>query len=395
MKDFIFNIGTRINFGSMNIEDIPKEVKRFGGSRVLLCYGKNSIKKSGLYDHICNGLRENNIEVFDLGGIDPNPRINYVREGVKIARENNCDFVLAVGGGSVIDCAKVIAAAFYAESDPWNIVIKTEKIVDALPLGAVLTLSATGSEMDNTAVITNLETKEKLAIASPKMLPKFAIMNPEITFSLPEKQTSAGVADIISHTLESYFTTFNGEYFQDRVAEAILKTCVKYGPIALSEPNDYEARANIMWASSWAINGLISTGKTTGWTVHPMEHELSAYYDINHGQGLAILTPRYLKYILNEETAEKIAELGYSVFNIEKTDSVEDDALSAINALAKFFYEDMKIPSTLGEVGVGEEHLKEMAEAAIKNSGISKNVYVKLSAEDVEEIYKMSLKDWK
>lgn len=216
--------------------------------------------------------------------------------------------VLAVGGGSAIDCAKVIAAGACYNGDAWDLVLDGEKIKSALPIYSVLTLAATGSEMDPFAVISDLSKNEKWGTSSQLLKPRMSILNPEYTFSVSQKQTGAGTADIMSHTLENYFTQVRGAYVQARMCEALLKTLIHYGPIALAQPDNYEARANLMWVSSLAINGLMNSGADVAWCVHPMEHELSAFYDITHGEGLAVLTPFWMDFALREETAWKFAE---------------------------------------------------------------------------------------
>ena len=390
MKDFIFNVTTKILFGKDQMKNLAAEIKNYG-SRVLLAYGGGSIKRSGLYDEIIKIFEENNIFYKELSGIEPNPRVDSAREGVKIVRENDLDFILAVGGGSVIDLSKLVAGAVYLDCDPWDIVIKKAKIEKALPIGTILTLSATGSEMDRGGVITNLKTNQKLGFGSEYTLPKFSILNPELTYTVNAKHTAAGIADIMSHTMENYFTLNDGAYMQNRLAEGILKTCIHYGPIAMDEPENYDARSNIMWASSWAINGLLSTGKATGWSVHAMEHELSAYYDITHGIGLAILTPRFLNHILNDDTVDMIRDFGINVFGIKASDDKFNDAKKAIARLHIFFEDDMNIPMTLGEVGIDDEKLEVMAEAAARHAGGSIKGVVELKKEDILEIYKASL----
>lgn len=388
MQDFIYEVSTKILFGD-KLKKLPEEVKKYA-NRVLLTYGGGSIKKSGLYDEIIKMFEENNIFYKELSGIEPNPRIESVREGLKIVRENNLEFILAVGGGSVIDCSKLIAAGVYEESDPWDIVIGKVSPKKAIPLGTILTLAATGSEMNSGSVITNLESKEKLGWGSPYVLPKFSFLNPKLTFSVPKYHTAAGTADIMSHTMENYFTLNDGAYLSDRFAESILKTCVKYGKIAVEEPENYEARANLMWANSWAINGLLNAGKNKSWSVHAMEHELSAFYDITHGVGLAILTPNWLRHCLNEETVDKICEFGKNVFEIEEMQEKFEMANKSIDELSSFF-KSIGIPMSLREVGIDEEHLEEMAKLTIEHKGGPIDGFVKLEEDDVLKIYQMSL----
>lgn len=387
MKDFTFDISTKILFGKDQLKNLAGEIKKYG-NKVLLVYGQKSIKKIGLYDQIIKIFSENSIESFELEGIIPNPRIDKVRQGVKIAKENKIDFILAVGGGSVIDTAKLVAAGALIENDPWNIVIGKEKVESALPIGSILTLAATGSEMDTSSVITNEETSQKLGWGSEFVRPKFAIMNPEYTYTVNSYHTAAGTADIMSHTMENYFSLNDGCYLQDRFSEGVLKTCIKYGPIAIKDPENYEARANLMWANSWAINGLLDAGKSTAWSVHAMEHELSALRDITHGVGLAILTPYWLEYCLDDQTSEKIAEFGYNVFDLEKSESTNGDAKKAIEALREFF-SSIGIPTKLRDESFSEEDLPIMAKNCMNNrKTLEINGFKHLVEEDVLNIYK-------
>lgn len=390
MYDFIFNIPTKVLFGKDQLKNLPEEIKKYG-SKVLLVYGRNSIKKIGLYDDIIKLFDKNSIEVYELSGIVPNPRIDKVREGVKIAKDNDIDFILAVGGGSTIDSAKLISVGAKSSADPWDIVIGKEIPNDGIALGSILTLAATGSEMNAGSVITNEETGQKLGWGSEYARPKFALINPEYTYSVNKYHTAAGTCDIISHTLENYFTLNDGAYLDDRFAEAILKTCIKYGPIALKEPDNYEARANLIWANTWAINGLLNAGKSTAWSVHPIEHELSALRDITHGVGLAILTPYWLEYCLDDETSEKIATFGYNVFDIEKTGSPLDDAKKAIDALREFFT-SIGIPENLRAEGFSEEDLPIMAKNCVNNREKPQiDGFKLLKEEDILKIYMMAL----
>ena len=390
MKDFTFDISTKILFGKDQLKNLAAEIKKYG-DKILLVYGQGSVKKTGIYDEIVEIFKENNITFNELSGIVPNPRIDKVREGVKLAKDNDIDFILAVGGGSVIDTAKLIAVGAYSEADPWDIVIGKETPKNGIPFGSVLTLSATGSEMDATSVITNEETEQKLGWGSEYARPKFAVMNPEYTFTVDKYHTAAGTADIMSHTMENYFSLNDGAFFQERLAEGILKTCIKYGPIAMKDPENYEARANLMWAGSWAINGLLDSGKSTAWSVHSIEHELSAKRDITHGVGLAILTPYWLEYCLNDETEEKIANFGYNVFDLDKGQSSKEDAQKAIDALRKFFT-SLGIPERLREEAFTEEDLPIMAKNCMDNRDKPEiKGFVHLNEEDVLNIYKKAL----
>ena len=359
MKDFTFNIPTKIYFGKDNLDKLPEEIKKYG-KKVLLVYGRNSIKKIGLYDEIVELFKKNDIKYWEVSGVIPNPRIDKVRKGVEIVKKEKIDFILAVGGGSTIDTAKLIAVASPIEEDPWDIVIRKVTPKKGLPIGTILTLSATGSEMNTSSVITNEETGQKLGWASEYAMPKFSFMNPEYTTFVNSYHTAAGTSDIMSHTMENYFSLNDSAYLQDRMAEAILKTCIYYGPIAIKDPDNYEARANLMWAGTWAINGLLDSGKDTAWSVHPMEHELSAKRDITHGDGLAILTPYWLEYSLSDKTEDKIADFGYNVFDIEKGNSKREDAEKAIKALREFFI-SLGTPKRLRDVDFKEDQIYKMA----------------------------------
>lgn len=383
MQNFMYHIPTKVHFGRGEIGKLAEEIKAWG-TRVLLVYGGGSIKRIGLYDRVVGILNENDIPFMELGGVDPNPRITSVEEGVKLCREHKLDVLLPVGGGSVIDCAKLIAAGTLSGSDDmWGIVTGKAAIGKVLPVITVLTLAATGSEMDTSAIITNLETQEKTGPSNPGMRPKVSIMDPEYTFTVSRKQTAAGTADIMSHALEVYFNNNKGAFLQSRFAEAVLKTCVAYGRRACENPEDYEARANLMWAGSWAINGLLTKGSPVGWSVHAMEHELSAYYDIVHGVGLAVLIPHWLRHMLREDNVWKYVEYGVNVWGIEESLPDMEIAERAIEATGKYF-RDMGLPETLRDVGVDDSRFEVMAKRA--GAGLGK-AFVVMGEGDVLEIY--------
>lgn len=383
MNNFTYSIPTVIHFGREQLSHLS-ELKQ-SGDRVLLVYGGGSIKKSGLYDDTMRILTEAGLTVTELSGVEPNPRIESVRRGAELCRENDIDMVLAVGGGSSIDCAKVIAAGACYDGDPWDLVLDGSRIKAALPVYSVLTLSATGSEMDEFAVISDLDKNEKWGTGSPLVKPVMSVLDPSYTFTVSQKQTAAGTADMMSHTFENYFTNVKGAYLQASLCEAVLKTCIKYGPVALNEPENYEARANLMWAGSLAINGLLSGGAEVGWCVHPMEHELSAFYDITHGEGLAILTPVWMKFVLKKDPSKtaQLAAYGRNVWGLDGDDSAAAEA--AIEKTAEFFFDTMKMPANLRAVGITEKvHFEEMAKKAAAGSEGS---FVPLTAEDIVSIY--------
>ncbi len=385
MNNFRFHAYTDIRFGKGQVDCLDELIAPYG-QRVLMVYGGGSIKRNGLYDKIKSLLAD--YQVYELGGVEPNPKITSVREGVAICKKEKIDVVLAVGGGSTIDAAKVIAGGAYYDGDPWDLVTDSSKIGKVLPIVTVLTLAATGSEMNKNAVISNMETNEKLGTSSHYFKPQASICDPEYLYSLPAKQTAAGTADIMSHIFEQYFQKETRAYISDRFAESLLKACIKYCPIALQEPDNYEARANLMWASTQALNGLLSSGKGGAWTCHAIEHELSAYYDVTHGEGLAIVTPRWMRYILNDNTVEKFAEYGRNVWDIEEKDAYKC-ATMAIDATEQFF-KDCGIPMTLREIGIDESKLDLMAEDTIKYNNLAQ-AYVALNKEDVAQILRDSL----
>ena len=382
MNNFTYSIPTKIHFGKGQISHLSELSE--SGNKVLLCYGGGSIKKAGIYDEAVKILKEEDMEIFELSGIAPNPKIESVREGVKLCKENSIDMVLAIGGGSVIDCAKVVAAGACYDGDPWDLVITPRWIKKALPIYSVLTLSATGSEMDKFAVISDMSKNEKWGTASDHMKPKMSILDPQYTYSVSKKQTAAGTADMMSHTMENYFSMENADC-QKFMAEGLLRTMIKNGPAALAQPDNYEARANLMWAGTHAINGVVGDGCSPAWCVHPMEHELSAFYDITHGEGLAILTPAWMEHILNDDTLPMFVEFAKNVWGL----SGDDDyalAHAGIDALKKFFFETMGIPANLRAVGITDDrNFEVMAKKACEGS---KGSFVPLSKDDIVEIYR-------
>lgn len=390
MKNFNYNIPTKILFGKGKVEKLGSEINKYT-SKVLLVYGMSSIKKSGLYDLIKKQLADFNIECFELAGVDPNPRIESVYEGAKICKENNIGLVLAAGGGSVIDCAKAIAAQAKYEGDVWQdfyVDNKLGELRDALPVASILTLAATGSEMNGNSVLSKMDTNEKLAIGHGKLRPVFSILDPTYTFTVNKFHTAAGVVDIMSHVFEQYFSPDKSGYLQSRLMEGILKTAVHFGPVALKDPKNYEARANLMWSGSLALNGMMSFGKeSTDWATHAMEHELSAQYDITHGMGLGILTPYWMDYVLSEENAHRFVDYAKNVWGIEG-DSEMSIARKAIDKTREFFT-SLGIPKTLTEVGIDHEKFEIMAEKAVKNGPLG--TMKALEKEDVLEIYTMAL----
>lgn len=386
MNDFVFQNTTKIYFGKDQLKNLGNEVKQYG-KRVLITYGGGSIKKMGLFDKVVKELEAAGLEWFEFSGIEPNPRVESVNACAQLCRDQKIDVLLPVGGGSTIDATKVIAAAVYYEGDAWDLVIKKAPITNALPIVTILTLSATGTEMNNGGVISKLDTNEKIGIGHPLMQPKASFLDPSNTYSVNAFQTAAGTADMMSHMIEQYFTLESMD-MMDEISEAIMRTIVKYGPKAIEHPNDYEARENLMWASTWALNGFVRVGKTTGWSCHAMEHELSAFYDITHGLGLAILTPRWMNYVLDESNVHRFVRFAQKVFNADEQDPMRC-AKQGIQALEDFFQIELQLPGNLSHLNIDETHFKEMANKACRNDVIKG--LMTLTPGDVEAIYKMCL----
>lgn len=388
MKSFVYHVPTKVYFGEGQLCHLGEELKQCG-KKVLLSYGGGSIKKSGLYDLLLEEMKKANLEVFELAGIEPNPRIESVREGARLCKQHDIDVVLAVGGGSTIDAAKFIAAGACTDDDPWDFFVAGAPIDKALPLITVLTLSATGSEMDSCGVISNMETNDKLARYSDHVFPKVSFLDPTLTYTVNEYQTACGSADILSHIFEVYFNMNKDLYMLDTMMEGLMRTVIKYAPIALREPENYEARANLMWASSWAINGFINGGKQQAWSCHPMEHVLSAYYDITHGLGLAILTPRWMKYCLDETRVSKFYQFGVNVFGIDASLEPMEVAERAIEELSTFFFRTLGLKSRLSEVGIDDTHFEQMSQKACKGGVLAG--FKPLGKEDIKKIFERCL----
>lgn len=358
MNAFTLFLPTRLVFGKGRVKELD-ELTRGYGSRVLLVAGNGSARRSGLIDQVKAALPGR--EIFELDGVVPNPRIDSVRAGVRVCKDKKIDFILAVGGGSVIDCSKAIAAGAMSELDAWDLVVDPSRIRKALPLFTVLTLSATGSEYDNSAVISNMQTNEKLGFASDLLAPVASICDPTLTFSVPANQTAAGVADIMSHTFEQYMV-IDGNPVSDGICETILRTCIEYAPKAIANPEDEDARAALMLASSFGCNGLLALDRTPSpWPCHGIEHEISAWHDITHGVGLAIITPHWMRYSLNDKTLARFVQYGVKVWGLDPKDDPMTIANKAIDMTADFFA-SIGIPRRLSEVGVTDEHFEAMAE---------------------------------
>ncbi|MBR0433066.1 MAG: iron-containing alcohol dehydrogenase [Bacteroidaceae bacterium] len=390
MNDFIYDIPVRVYFGRDQLKHLGSELRKYG-TRVLMTYGGGSIKRMGLYDRVVEAIKEAGLELFELSGIEPNPRIDSVRRGAQLCKDHQIDVLLAVGGGSTIDATKFMAAGACVDHDPWDFLDlkKWAPIERALPIVSILTLAATGSEMDCAAVISNPETQDKIGRLAPALLPKASFLDPTNTFTVSAYQTACGAADMMSHIIEVYFNMNEDLYMLDCFMEGLMKTIIRFAPIAMREPDNYEARANLMWASSWAINGFVNGGRQKAWSCHPMEHELSAIYDITHGLGLAILTPRWMDYCLDETTVSKYVQMGTNVFSIDPTLAPMDIAHEAIGRLSDFFFNTLQLKRTFPEVGIDETHFALMARKAV--GGGTLPGFKPLQQQDVEQIFKMCM----
>ncbi len=382
MNNFTFKIPTDIRFGKGQVECLPEELAKYG-KKVLLTYGGGSIKRTGLYDTIIRLLE--GFDVYELGGIEPNPKLTSVEIGAKMCKEKNIDVILAVGGGSTIDASKHISCAACYDGPAWDLMMDRSLIKEALPIAVVLTICATGSEMNSGAVITNEDTNEKLEINSPLLYPSLSICDPTYLYTLPPKQTAAGTVDILSHCMEQYFQHNDEAYITDAISEAVMKTVVKYGPIAMEEPDNYEARSNLMWASTVGLNHMLTVGKGGAWSVHPIEHVVSAFYDITHGVGLSIITPAWMKLALSEETKGRFARFAREVFGVCE----DDDMIAAQMGIQKLeeFNTGIGMPLHLSEVDIDDTCFEKMASEAIRTSGLSERAYVKMSEQDVMKIF--------
>lgn len=389
MSSFVYDIPTKVYFGPGQLDHLGGELAAYG-KRVLLCYGGGSIKKSGLYDRVVEQVRKAGLELFELSGIEPNPRVSSVNAGAELCKREQIDVLLAVGGGSVLDCAKYIGAAAYYDGDAWDISLKKVDVKRCLPLVTVLTLAATGSEMNHGGVISNPETQDKIGHTFPPMQPKVSFLDPTETYTVSRYQTACGAADILSHLFEIYFVPEGGSmYMLDRFMEGMIKTVMEYAPIALEQPDHYEARANLMWTSSWAINGFAGALQNCGWSCHPIEHELSAIYDITHGLGLAIVTPRWMRYVLDEETADRFYQYGVNVFGIDASLPKMEVAEKSIELTEDFLFRKLGLQSTLTEIGIDGRNIPTMARKAC--GGDVLRGYKPLKQEDIEKILTMCL----
>ncbi|MFD3448842.1 iron-containing alcohol dehydrogenase [Microbacteriaceae bacterium 4G12] len=387
MQNFAFYNPTKLIFGKDELQQLKTEIPNYG-NKILIVYGGGSIKRSGLYDKVMHILNDLQAEVFELSGVESNPRLSTVHKGVQICKENEIDFILAIGGGSVIDCTKAIAAGTKYDGDVWDLVTKKAFATEALPFGTVLTLAATGSEMNAGSVITNWETNEKYGWGSPVVFPKFSILDPVHTFTVPKNQTIYGMVDIMSHVLEQYFHQGINTPLQDRYCESLLKTVIETAPKLINDLENYEYRETILYCGTMALNGTLAMGVQGDWATHNIEHAVSAVYDIPHGGGLAILFPNWMKHVLDENVA-RFKQFAVRVFDINPEGKADREvALEGIEALRQF-WTSIGAPSRLADYEIGEENLDLMAEKTVVNGPFGH--FKQLTKDDVLAIYRASL----
>lgn len=392
MENFTYYTPTKVVFGKDEEKNVGKLAKDFGAKKVLIHYGGGSAVRSGLIDRIKTSLTEENIAFVELGGVKPNPRLSLIYEGIKLAKENGVDFILAVGGGSVIDSAKGIG---YGVANPdiedvWDLYIGKKKTQKCAPIGVVLTIAAAGSEMSGGSVVTKEDEQLKRSYGCDNARPKFAIMNPELTYTLPKYQIACGVVDIMMHTMERYFSPVGNLELTDKIAEGLLKTMIKYGKLSLENPNNYEARAEIMWASSLAHNGLTGCGGIGDWSTHQLEHDLGGVYDIAHGAGLAAVWGSWARYVY-KENPRRFAQFAENVFGIEEVGTDEEIAIKGIEAMENF-YKEIEMPISISETGINlsDEDVEMLAEKCSNNGTRYIGSFKKLFKEDMAKIYSMA-----
>ena len=390
MIDFAFQNPTKIYFGRKALSNLSTEVQKYG-KRILLVYGGGSIKRSGLYDRIMEILNGIGVQVWELGGVQPNPRLSLVYTGIEMCREHDVQLVLAVGGGSAIDTGKAIVNGVCYDGDVWDLFTGKGSISEVLPLGTIVTIPAAGSEMSSSCVITREEDQCKKGRNVPLNFPKFSILNPEDSFTLPRYHVACGIVDIMAHMMERYFTQVENVELIDRMTEAALITVIHNAPVTLAEPTNYDARAEITWAGSLAHNPLLQTGRIGDWASHKLEHELSALYDIAHGAGLAIVFPAWMKYTLPRGGAKKLAQFATRVFGVpEDFGSEEEIAAEGIRRLEDF-YRSLDMPVRLSEIHIDDRDFDRMAERCAAMVGGTVGAFVPLKAADCRKIYELAL----
>ena len=389
MQSFVQFTPTEIVFGRDTQKEAGRLVKKYGASKVLLVYGGGSVIRSGLLDTVKESLQAEEISFIEISGVKPNPRLSLAREGVKKAVDFGAELILAVGGGSVIDTAKAVAVgAANPEVDIWDVWMGKASVCKARPVGAILTISAAGSEMSDSTVLTNEETGKKAGYNSDIVRPKFAILNPELTFTLPKYQVACGVVDIMMHTLERYFTPVSGNQLTDEIAESVLRTVTRNGLAAYENPKDYDAMSEIMWCGSLSHNGLTGLGRPKDFVCHKLGHEIGGMFDEAHGATLSAVWGSWARYVYHLDVA-RFARYGKQVWNIEIEDE-EEAALAAIERTEEFF-RALDMPVSIGELSIGvqpDDVLRKIADSATRGGTVTLGAFRKMDAQDMYEVYK-------
>lgn len=381
----MFYSPTQFVFGRQTESQTGALASEFGAKKAMIVYGGGSVKRSGLLQRVEASLAEAGVAYVELGGVQPNPVDTTVYKGIDMARAESVDFMLAVGGGSVIDTAKAIAAGAVYDGDFWDFFAGQAVVRRALGIGVVLTIPAAGSEGSGNSVITKVDGSRKLSLRTPKALrPLFAIMNPELTYTLPPFQTACGIADMMAHIMERYFTNTTGVETTDRLCEGVLKAIIAEAPKVLATPDDYDSRANIMWCGTIAHNGTCGVGREEDWASHFIEHEISAIYDVTHGAGLTVVMPAWMEYVGGIKP-EKVAQLGWRVFDLPKTADIKADARAAVAALRDFF-RSISLPVTFDELGIKKPDIDLIVSKLQENKGATVGFYVRLDAAAVRKI---------
>ncbi|WP_455144697.1 iron-containing alcohol dehydrogenase [Brachyspira pilosicoli] len=390
MNNFNYYSPCNIYFGKDTENNIGALCKKLSVKKVLLHYGGGSIKKNGLYYKVTECLKKENIEFLELPGVEPNPKLSLALKGIELCKKENIDFVLAVGGGSVIDSAKCIASGYYYDNI-WEYYLDGSKTIEkALPIGVVLTIPAAGSETSPNSVITEEKSKLKRSIESSAIIPKFSIVNPENTFSLPKNQIANGVSDIIAHLFERYFSQTENVDLTDRLLESAIITMLKYGKLTFDNPENYDIRAEAMWSGTLAHNGILSQGRTEDWASHSIEHELSAEYNIAHGAGLSIVFPAWMKYVYKENIG-RFLQFSRRVFNVDYGVGKEELTITETIKKLEKFYKSLNLPIKLSEVNINDDKIDEMTERLFYNRSEYIGNFKKLNKEDVKNIYRLAL----
>jgi alcohol dehydrogenase YqhD (iron-dependent ADH family) len=388
MNNFRFWSPTEFVFGKNTVKHAAQLVKKQGGTKVLIHYGGQSAVKSGLLAEIEKNFQNEFIEYVKLGGAQPNPVDTLVYEGIELCRKENVNFILAVGGGSVIDSAKAIAAGTPYAGDFWNFFERTVTINRTLPVATVLTIPAAGSEGSDSMVITKTKGALKRGAGSPLIRPVFSIMDPVLTFTLPANQTAYGIADMMAHVMERYFTQTKEVEVTDRLCEAVLLSVIKEAPVVIKEPENYEARANIMWAGTIAHNGICGVGREEDWATHGLEHELSALYGVAHGAGLAVMFPAWMQYVYTSGV-DRFVQFATRVWGIENTGDKKEVALKGIQALKNFF-SSIGLPVSFAELGAKVSDIDKLIETLAINSGGKLGAFRQLDMDDARAIYEIA-----